>query len=127
MTSTRLGQGAFRVLVIDAYQRRCTVTGEKILPVLEAAHIKPYAQSGPHAVNNGLLLRADLHILFDRGYLTVDPDLRVHVSQKIREEYQNGRHYYALEGQVLQTTPVHETQQPDRSFLSWPNENVYAP
>ncbi|RPI44481.1 MAG: hypothetical protein EHM59_12710 [Betaproteobacteria bacterium] len=43
----RLGQGAFRVLVTDAYQRRCAVTGEKTLPVLEAAHIRPYAEDGP--------------------------------------------------------------------------------
>ncbi len=44
----RLGQGAFRVLVTDAYQRRCALTGESTLPVLEAAHIQPYAESGPH-------------------------------------------------------------------------------
>jgi putative restriction endonuclease len=67
----RLGQGAFRVLVTDAYQRRCAITGERTLPVLEAAHIKPYADSGPNLVQNGLLLRSDLHKLFDIGYLTV--------------------------------------------------------
>ena len=49
----------------DAYERRCAVTGEKTLPVLEAAHIRPYALLGPHRVNNGLLLRSDLHKLFD--------------------------------------------------------------
>lgn len=42
----RLGQGAFRVLVTDAYQRRCAISGEKTLPVLEAAHIRPYSQHG---------------------------------------------------------------------------------
>ena len=67
----RLGQGAFRVLVIEAYHRRCAITGEKTLPVLEAAHIKPYSQEGTHEPNNGLLLRKDLHTLFDRGYITV--------------------------------------------------------
>jgi putative restriction endonuclease len=67
LTRTRLGQGAFRVLVTDAYERRCAVTGEKTLPVLEAAHIKPYALEGPHQVQNGLLLRSDLHKLFDLG------------------------------------------------------------
>jgi len=58
LTRGRLGQGAFRVLVTDAYERRCAVTGEKTLPVLEAAHIKPYALNGPHRVNNGILLRS---------------------------------------------------------------------
>ena len=54
LTRGRLGQGAFRVLVTDAYERRCAVTGEKTLPVLEAAHIKPYALHDPHRVSNGL-------------------------------------------------------------------------
>ena len=75
LTRGRLGQGAFRVLVTDAYERRCAVTGEKTLPVLEAAHIKPYALHGPHRVSNGILLRSDLHKLFDLGYVTVTPDL----------------------------------------------------
>ena len=43
----RLGQGAFRVLVTEAYHRRCAFTGERTLPVLNAAHIKPYSQNGP--------------------------------------------------------------------------------
>jgi hypothetical protein len=46
MVRPRLGQGSFRVLVTETYQRRCALTGEKTLPVLEAAHIKPYAELG---------------------------------------------------------------------------------
>ena len=63
----RLGQGTFRVIVTDAYERRCAITGERTLPVLEAAHIKPYSSGGPHEPGNGLLLRSDLHTLFDQG------------------------------------------------------------
>jgi putative restriction endonuclease len=91
LTRGRLGQGAFRVLVTDAYERRCAVTGEKTLPVLEAAHIKPYALNGPHRVSNGILLRSDLHKLFDLGYLTITPDLRLPVSPRLKAEWQNGR------------------------------------
>jgi putative restriction endonuclease len=58
----RLGQGSFRIMVTDAYQRRCAVTKERTLPALEAAHIKPYNDSGPHDVRNGVLLRSDIHI-----------------------------------------------------------------
>lgn len=47
----RIGQGAFKVLITDAYHRRCAITGEKTLPVLEAAHIKPYSSEGPHEIN----------------------------------------------------------------------------
>ncbi|HEY8423583.1 MAG TPA: HNH endonuclease signature motif containing protein, partial [Clostridia bacterium] len=65
------GQGAFRVLVTDAYNRQCAVSGEKILPALEATHIKPYSKEGPNDVKNGILLRADIHKLFDAGYITI--------------------------------------------------------
>jgi len=54
----RLGQGAFRALVTDAYTRRCAISGERTLPALEAAHIKPYAESGPNRTENGLLRSA---------------------------------------------------------------------
>ncbi len=80
LTRARLGQGGFRVVVTDAYQRRCAISGEKTLPVLEAAHIKPYAEAGPNKVQNGLLMRADLHILFDKKYITIDPKLKILVS-----------------------------------------------
>lgn len=67
LTKPRIGQGSFRLLVTDAYKRRCAITGENTLPVLEAAHIVPYSQNGTHDVSNGLLLRADFHKLFDAG------------------------------------------------------------
>lgn len=95
----RLGQGLFRVLVTDAYQKRCAITGERTLPVLDAAHIKPYKVSQKHEVSNRLLMRSDLHRLFDGGYLTIDPvEHRVLVSRRIKEEFENGRNYYCLEG-----------------------------
>jgi len=79
------------VIVTDAYERRCAITGERTLPVLEAAHIKPYSSGGPHEPENGLLLRSDLHTLFDQGYVTVDAhQLKVVVSSRIREEFENG-------------------------------------
>jgi putative restriction endonuclease len=115
----RLGQGAFRVEVTDAYARRCAITGEKTLPALEAGHIRPYSKNGPHEIRNGLLLRSDLHNLFDLGYLTVTLDYRVEVSRRIREEFENGRHYYALHGQLLTVLPRHESARPAPEFLEW--------
>lgn len=67
----RLGQGAFRLAVTDAYDRRCAVSGEKTLPILDAAHIKAFSAGGEHDTSNGLLLRTDIHRLFDLGYVTV--------------------------------------------------------
>jgi len=114
----RLGQGSFRVLVTDAYERRCAVTGERVLPVLEAAHIIPFADGGPNAVTNGLLLRSDLHTLFDRGYLAVTPDHNLAVSGRIREEWENGREYYALDGRAVRP-PALDTDRPDPQALQW--------
>lgn len=120
----RLGQGGFRVAVTGAYRKRCAVTGEKTLPALEAAHIRPYAERGPNDVRNGLLLRSDLHRLFDSGYVTIDPDHRVVLSRRIREEFENGREYYRFDGQRLVNLPSND-EQPDRSFLEWHNEHVF--
>jgi putative restriction endonuclease len=120
----RLGQGSFRVVVTDAYERRCALTNERTLPALDAAHIKPYSDSGGHRVENGLLLRRDLHALFDRGYVTVTPDLVVEVSRRIREEFENGRDYYRLHGGPVRppSSPIHC---PSAECLRWHNEKVY--
>lgn len=120
----RLGQGAFRVLVTDIYQRRCAVTQERTLPALEAAHIRPYGDGGGHEARNGLLLRRDIHSLFDAGYVTVTPDLHFEVSRRIKEEFDNGRHYYALHGQPVRV-PQEAGQQPDPSALGWHNEHRF--
>ncbi len=102
IVTPRLGQGSFRLLIADSYQRRCTMTGERTLPALEAAHIHRYSRGGDHSLSNGLLLRSDLHKLFDLGYLSIEPNtLKIRVSGKIREEFENGRDYYRLDGQQL--------------------------
>jgi putative restriction endonuclease len=77
------------------------ITGERTLPALEAAHVKPFADGGAHDPTNGLLLRRDIHALFDSGYVTVTPNLRFHVSRRIKEEFENGRHYYQLHGEPI--------------------------
>ena len=124
LIARRLGQGTFRVAVTDAYGRACAVTEEHSLPALDAAHIKPYAQNGPHEVGNGLLLRADLHRLFDWGYLTVTADHRLEVSPRLREDYHNGRSYYPLHGQEIRV-PAVRALVPRAEFLQWHNENVF--
>jgi putative restriction endonuclease len=124
LVKPRLGQGAFRVAVTDAYRRACAVTQEHSLPVLEAAHIVPYAQGGLHDVNNGLLLRSDLHRLFDLGYVTVTPQLRLDVSARLRGDYENGRTYYPLHGTEI-STPSRVVLRPDPKLLAWHNERVF--
>lgn len=120
----RLGQGIFRVHVLDAYERACAVTGEHSLPVLEAAHIKPYAKGGEHKVENGLSLRSDLHRLFDKGYVTVDEDAKFVVGRRLKTEFENGRSYYGLHGHALRL-PVEATRRPSREALRWHREQVF--
>ena len=120
----RLGQGSFRVLVTDVYQRRCAVTGEKALPVLEAAHIKPVSSKGEHSIQNGLLLRSDVHTLFDRGYVTVTPDLQFRVSRRLKQDFDNGEHYFKLNGHQI-WVPPRVVERPSREALEWHADAVF--
>jgi putative restriction endonuclease len=121
----RLGQGAFQVMVLDAYRRRCAITGESTLPVLEAAHILPFAENGPNELANGMLLRADFHKLFDRGLITVTPALRIEISSRIREQWFNGKVYYRLHGERLANLPADARDHPDPAHLAWHNEHCF--
>jgi len=120
----RLGQGTFRVCVTEAYDRSCAITTEHSLPVLEAAHIRPYKDGGEHDVRNGLLLRTDIHRLFDRGFVTVRPDFRFEVSRELGDRWRNGRIYYELQGREIRR-PHDDAEHPDRALLSWHNEHVF--
>ncbi len=120
----RLGQGTFRVAVTQAYGGRCAVSHERSLPVLEAAHIRAFKDGGPHEVSNGLLLRADIHRLFDVGYVTVTPDLHFRVSKRLGEEWENGKVYYEHQGGEV-AVPRARRDRPDPEFLRWHNEHVY--
>ncbi len=124
LTKHRLGQGAFRVFIADAYHDRCAITGERTMPVLQAAHIKPYAQDGPHAVSNGLFLRSDTHTLFDAGYPTITPNT-IHASRRVHDDFGNGRIYYAYQGKQLAVVPDASGNRPAKDYLEWHNDCVY--
>lgn len=120
----RLGQGAFRLLVVDAYGRKCAVSGEKALPVLQSAHIRPVTQGGEHRIDNGLLLRSDIHTLFDRGYVTITPHGQFRASRRLKIDYDNGEPYYAMEGAPV-ALPSLQSARPSHEFLKWHNDTVY--
>ncbi len=120
----RLGQGAFRLAVTDGYNRRCAISGEKTLPILDAAHIQSYAAGGAHELSNGVLLRTDIHKLFDRGYVTVTEDLRFAVSERLKADFDNGAHYYAMQGREL-ARPRTGFEPPAPAALRWHRENRY--
>lgn len=120
----RLGQGAFRVAVTEAYGRQCAVTGGKVLPALDAAHIRPYSEGGYHTKSNGILLRKDIHSVFDAGYATVDENYRFLVSKKVKEVFNNGEEYLRLDGKTLRL-PIGKPDWPNPDFLRWHNQNRF--
>jgi putative restriction endonuclease len=120
----RLGQGAFRLLVTDRYEKRCALSGERTLPILEAAHIRPVAAGGQHAADNGILLRTDIHRLYDLGYIGVTPKHEVVVSRFLREEWQNGRMYYDMAGRRIRM-PATTDAVPSPEHLAWHMDTVF--
>lgn len=120
----RLGQGGFRVLVTDSYDRQCAVSREHTLPVLEAAHIRPVTQAGEHLITNGLLLRSDVHRLFDLGYVTITPDFKFRVSTRLDADWRNGKVYYAYDGQPIHV-PKDPACRPDTRMLEWHADEVF--
>lgn len=111
----RRGQSAFRSRLLSAYQRRCAVTGSSTEDVLEAAHIHPYRGDHTNIVQNGLLLRADIHLLFDLQQLTVvvdDEGYRVRVSPDVGEET-----YRSFDHQPLGVLPEDGRERPSIELL----------
>jgi len=110
----RRGQPAFRAALLDAYGARCAVTRCPIIDILEAAHIFPHLGDSTNVVSNGLLLRTDLHTLFDCGLLAVDPvTLQVVLSEALMNST-----YRALAGKPIRK-PAKPHQWPSAKALRW--------
>lgn len=123
--AVREGQGAFRARLLDAYGRRCAITGEHTEPVLDAAHIQRYLGPKSNHVQNGLLLTKEFHTLFDLGYVTVTPEHVVRVSPSLNIDWNNGKRYYPYDGKALVAMPGSERLRPSATALEWHNENVF--
>ena len=110
----RRGQPAFRAALLMAYDGRCAISGCHASEALEAAHIYPYRGDYTNHVTNGLLLRADLHTLFDLGLLTIDSaTMTARFSKSLRMS-----HYSPLHGTALYI-PHNEDQRPNVEALDW--------
>ena len=95
----REGQAEFRKRLIAHYGAMCMVTGTAQASVIDAAHIVPYNGTSTNALSNGLLLRKDIHALFDAGMLTIGPDLVVYVGAGVDDPF-----YRSLDGKDLALT-----------------------
>ncbi|MBE8721179.1 HNH endonuclease [Sphingobacterium pedocola] len=84
----RRGQQDFRKKLLERFDNTCVITGCKIIDILEAAHIRPYKGKNDNHPSNGLLLRADIHTLFDLNLVTIDPEkFFVHFHPRVKNEY----------------------------------------
>jgi putative restriction endonuclease len=94
--------------------------------VLQAAHIRPLPMGGEHRLDNGLLLRSDVHTLFDRGYLGIDPKHRLVVSPRLREEFGNGEEFYArASSNEPISMPTRHADRPNKEYLEWHLDEVF--
>lgn len=112
----RLGQATFRIAVLDAYSRRCAITGERSLPVIEASHIQPFSHGGSHVVSNGLPLRRDIHRLFDLGYVSVRPTAR---SRSAKRSVTNTRTAASITRWLAENSATLLTQGTEPTPRSW--------
>lgn len=110
----RRGQASFRESLRKVHGDRCMITGCSVLDVIEAAHIKPFRGAADHHVQNGLLLRADIHTLFDLNLIGIDPESLTIV---LVERLQNSE-YGTLAGVRLQIRDVAPISQ-DALQLRW--------
>jgi hypothetical protein len=108
----RQGQGAFRAKLLEAYGQTCAITGCTAVSVLEAAHILPYRGEPTHRVDNGLLLRSDIHTLFDLGLLWITDTHQVAIADTLR-----GTEYEVLGGHVMRL-PVQPVHRPNPAHLA---------
>lgn len=108
----RQGQSKFRQELLTAYSGKCAITDFDAEAALEAAHIIPYIETENNHPSNGLLLRADLHTLFDLNLIAINPQtMRVHISPILKKT-----EYRTIEGKELRV-PKDETYLPNQQFL----------
>ena len=108
----RQGQPDFRNRLLDAYSNKCAVTGCDVVASLEAAHIIPYKGLETNHVQNGLLLRADIHTLFDRKLLAIDINHKISLHPDLKNSHYGELHNKAIE------LPIDVANRPNKEALA---------
>lgn len=89
----REGQAKFRADLLQIFGHRCAVSGCTMTEILEAAHIQPYSEGQDHRLSNGLILRADIHTLFDKGLLAIIPQETCQAQVIVHPQLQQDPYY----------------------------------
>ena len=117
----------FRGVVLRAYDRRCAISGLKLIngggrAEVAAAHIRPVEASGPDIVNNGIALSGTAHWMFDRGLISLADDLQILVSRQVNDP-DAVRAFINESGYAL--PPVRSSDRPHPHFLHWHREQCF--
>lgn len=127
LSSRAIRDPLFRRLVLRAYDRRCAITGLKLIngggrAEVEAAHIRPVERNGPDSVTNGLALSGTAHWMFDRGLITVADDMEILVSRQVNDE-DGVRAIINGSGRAL--VRARAAERPHPLFLQWHREHCF--
>jgi putative restriction endonuclease len=127
LTPADTGPGTFKVNVLQAYHFRCAITNASAPAALAVTYVKPPAQGGPNTVSNGLVLRRDLCTLFQRGYIALDDEGRIQISDQLRAGAGGdaGGGYASFRGQPLHNLPDSLLERPAQELVRWHRENVF--
>lgn len=112
VVARRRGQASFRASLLEVYDGKCCVTGCDLKDVLEAAHITPYLGDQSNHIQNGLLLRTDIHTLYDLGLVAINADNEVVLAPKVA----SSPHYQALLGLKI-SLPARLQDHPSKQAL----------
>jgi hypothetical protein len=110
--SVRRGQRDFRDRLLATWKRRCVVTECRVEGLLEAAHIIPHSEETDYRTSNGLLLRSDIHTLYDIGLLSIDQHMRVHLAPALMAS-----EYKPYEGKRIERRPEVSADAPSQDAL----------
>ncbi len=123
----RLHQALFREKVISAYNGKCAISGMPMPQLLDAAHIKPDKDQGLPIVSNGIPLTKIHHAAFDANLIGIDPDYRLHLSEKLigTNDGEMLEVLKQIDGRAI-CLPAREQDHPDRDLLAWRYEKFQS-
>ena len=116
----RQGQTRFRNQLLEIYKFKCCMTNCDVPAALEACHIYPYMGPKTNHIQNGIILRADLHTLYDKGLIYIDEKYIVHLTEKLKISSQ----YNFLDGEQLKNLPRNKEDRPSKDAIKYKLKEV---
>jgi hypothetical protein len=116
----RQGQSKFRNKLLDNYKKKCCFSNCDVTAVLEACHIYPYMGPKTNHLQNGIILRSDLHSLYDQGLIYFDEKYIIRLTERLKISEQ----YRYLDGQPIKNLPKNELMRPSKEAIKYKLKEV---